>query len=207
MNRGWTKEKQLKYPEGYAKFKAATRKANLGRPRKFTEEHKNNMRNSVNSGRFKTGHWNNRKMSEKSKEKIRKAQIGNQHGRGHKITEEHRKILRESHTGSNSPMWKGGVTKISYAIRNILEYHQWRSDVFQRDEYTCQHCGQKGSIKKNRLEADHIKAFSKILSENNITTTEQAILCEELWNINNGRTLCHSCHIKTETYAGNSKRK
>lgn len=27
-------------------------------------------------------------------------------------------------------------------------------------------------------------------------TLEDAENCEELWNINNGRTLCKSCHIK-----------
>lgn len=32
------------------------------------------------------------------------------------------------------------------------------------------------------------------MSENNITTVEEAINCDELWNINNGQTLCYSCH-------------
>lgn len=34
----------------------------------------------------------------------------------------------------------------------------------------------------------------KIQEENNIKTLEDAENCEELWNINNGRTLCRNCH-------------
>jgi len=31
---------------------------------------------------------------------------------------------------------------------------------------------------------------------------EQAVNCEELWNINNGITLCKECHKKTDSYGG-----
>jgi len=32
------------------------------------------------------------------------------------------------------------------------------------------------------------------VSEFRIKTFEQALTCEELWNINNGETLCKKCH-------------
>lgn len=51
------------------------------------------------------------------------------------------------------------------------------------------------------------KAFSLILEENKIKTLEEAFLCEELWNINIGRTLCQKCHEKTENYGGKSNKK
>jgi len=50
-----------------------------------------------------------------------------------------------------------------------------------------------------------LNKFGIILKENNIKTFEEALLCEELWNINNGRTLCIKCHKKTDTYALNFK--
>ncbi|MCK4793519.1 MAG: hypothetical protein KAV87_57855, partial [Desulfobacteraceae bacterium] len=38
------------------------------------------------------------------------------------------------------------------------------------------------------------KKFSTIFSDNDIKTFDDAIVCEEFWNINNGRTLCVGCH-------------
>ena len=44
------------------------------------------------------------------------------------------------------------------------------------------------------------------MEENNIKTLEEAENCEELWNINNGRTLCYPCHYKTDNYGGACKK-
>lgn len=90
-----------------------------------------------------------------------------------------------------------GISSLVNIIRHCSQYKQWRDSVFQRDEFTCKFCYTVG----RKLNADHIKQFSLILIENNIKTFEQAILCKELWDINNGRTLCLDCHTKTETFA------
>lgn len=34
---------------------------------------------------------------------------------------------------------------------------------------------------------------------------EYDLFCEELWDLNNGRTLCIDCHKKTETWGGKTK--
>ena len=86
--------------------------------------------------------------------------------------------------------WKGGITPLTKQIRHTFEYRQWISDVFTRDDYVCQDC----YIKGGRLEAHHIRLFSKILEENNIKTLQEALNCSELWSINNGKTLCKECH-------------
>lgn len=91
--------------------------------------------------------------------------------------------------------WMGGISPLNNAIRACFKYRQWRSDVFSRDGFRCVTCG--GG--EHFLEADHIKPFSLILKENNIMTLENAITCEELWNINNGQTLCKKHHAK-KTY-------
>ena len=106
--------------------------------------------------------------------------------------------------GSNNHNWKGGKTKLSFQIRNSAEYSFWRMSVFKRDFFTCQHCGAKNKKgEKYIFDADHIYPFSKILDDFNITSIEEAISCEKLWDIDNGRTLCRDCHKKTETWGIN----
>lgn len=62
------------------------------------------------------------------------------------------------------------------AIRRSGQYNEWRKAVFERDEYTCQSCGQRGGI----LNAHHIKQFAKYP--------------DERLNLDNGITLCKDCH-------------
>lgn len=85
-------------------------------------------------------------------------------------------------TGANNPFWKGGIYTIHLKLRRTLEYIKWRKDVKERDNYTCQICGQKGGY----LHSDHIKPF--------------ALFPDLRTDINNGRTLCVPCHQKTDTY-------
>lgn len=95
--------------------------------------------------------------------------------------------LRHAKRGERNYAWKGGITPINKQLRRTFEYEEWRKQVFERDLYTCQDCGQIGGY----LEADHIKPFS--------------LYPDLRTKIENGRTLCKSCHRKTETYAGRIK--
>jgi hypothetical protein len=101
--------------------------------------------------------------------------------------------------GPKAPNWKGGRTKLNKIIRESGRYYEWRASVYKRDNYTCQFC----SKHCDDLNADHIKPFALILLENEIKSLEEALKCKELWNIDNGRTLCHECHRKTITYGKN----
>lgn len=108
---------------------------------------------------------------------------------------ESRKKLSELNKGANSYLWKGGITPLVMQIRGCLEYRQWRTDIFERDNYSCQECGAcSGNGKKVILNADHVKTFSTIFHENKISSLEEAINCSEFWELNNGRTLCVGCH-------------
>lgn len=91
-------------------------------------------------------------------------------------------------SGENNMNWKGGITPIYKKIRESFEYEEWRKVVFERDNYTCQHCKQVGGY----LEADHIKPF--------------AYFPELRFEIKNGRTLCKPCHKRTDTYMGRARR-
>jgi hypothetical protein len=79
-------------------------------------------------------------------------------------------------SGANNANWKGGVARIR-SERFTIEYIKWRKDVYKRDGYTCQCCGQHGS---NNLNAHHIMNWR---DNPNLR-----------FNLDNGITLCESCH-------------
>ena len=90
--------------------------------------------------------------------------------------------------------YRNNITTLNKRIYDSYKYRQWRSDVFTRDNFTCQKCGKRSGY----IEVHHLKEFSKIMIENKIITLEQALNCKELWNINNGITLCEKCHNLTK---------
>jgi len=88
----------------------------------------------------------------------------------------------EVFAGDKNPCWRGGVTPINKKIRNSDEYISWRKKVFERDNFTCQECGQHGG----ELHSHHIKSFSYY---------------QELrFELSNGKTLCKNCHTKTDNF-------
>jgi hypothetical protein len=87
-------------------------------------------------------------------------------------------IIWKEMQGENNPAWVGGHIKHpDKRIRKSPEYILWRIAVFMRDNYTCVGCGFKGY-----LQADHIKPFK--------------LYPELRFAIDNGQTLCLSCHKK-----------
>lgn len=95
--------------------------------------------------------------------------------------------------------WRGGKSELRSLVGITPKYKKWRKEVFKRDNYTCQICKKRGG----NIEADHRKPFSIIVKEHNIKTVEEALVCDELWKLSNGRTLCISCHRKTFVFLGN----
>lgn len=107
------------------------------------------------------------------------------------------KALLRLTKGPNHYNWKGGITPLKKAIRESHKYRLWRSDVFTRDDFTCTICGKRGGY----IEADHYPLmFIEVMEMNAIKSLEEANTCDELWNINNGRTLCQECHRKHGRY-------
>lgn len=132
-----------------------------------------------------------RKHSKDAIEKISQTHLGKPK------TQEHRKKISDLKKGSwskeKNPRWKGGITKLVFQIRGCFQYRQWRMDVFTKDSFTCHDCLDNHG---RNLQAHHLKFMSDIISDYSITSFEDAITCAELWDINNGITLCKNCHIK-----------
>lgn len=74
--------------------------------------------------------------------------------------------------GNPIPPWE----RTNRQQRNTPQYAEWRKKVFERDNYTCQKCGQRGG----KLNAHHIKPFRKYKSLR--------------YEVANGITLCEKCH-------------
>ncbi len=93
------------------------------------------------------------------------------------------KALRASKlSGSLSPTWKGGESRQYKRGYKSEQFKHWRDEVFKRDNYICQSCSQRGGY----LTAHHIKSFAKYP--------------ELRYEISNGKTLCPTCHAKTDNF-------
>jgi 5-methylcytosine-specific restriction endonuclease McrA len=89
----------------------------------------------------------------------------------------------ELRTGPLSANWQGGKIRESHLIRRTAEYARWREAVFERDNYTCQHCGiRSGKGVAVVLHPHHIKQF--------------AFYPELRFVVSNGLTVCRPCHLK-----------
>jgi len=102
--------------------------------------------------------------------------------------------------GENHYLWNGGVTVLNQSIRRMTENIYWQRAIKKRDG-KCQDCGGV-----RNLEAHHITPIKVILEANNITNRDEARECLELWDLENGITLCRKCHYKLEnrTYNDNN---
>jgi hypothetical protein len=114
------------------------------------------------------------------------------------------KGLRGIQRGKNAPNWKGGLTKLSVAIRGQIDIIKLMAKRKKIDDYTCQICGKRGGD----LETDHFPvSFAEIIKKYNITNIEEALSCKKMLDIENLRTLCKSCHRKTKSFGRPRKRK
>lgn len=137
----------------------------------------------------KTKEWNEniskaltgKKLSEEHKKSISDSHKGftpwNKGKKGlYTLSEETKNKIREANSGKNHYNWQGGKTSEAMVIRNSIKYKAWRLDVYERDNYTCKKCSQRGGY----LEAHHIESF-------NLNTAMRT-------EVNNGITFCKKCH-------------
>jgi len=161
---------------------------------KFIHGHNSRVKKYSNREGLKKGHRWNKGLTKESDKRIFEASI--------KLSKAH----KGRHSGSNSNLWKGGITSIQKIIRGLDEYDNWRKQVFERDKYTCQECSEQGG----KLEAHHKKEFHKIFKEflnhysqfspieDKNTLVRLSLTWLDFWNLNNGQTLCKKCHNKTK---------
>lgn len=81
--------------------------------------------------------------------------------------------------GENNRFWRGGISGENNILRQRFEYKNWRTNVYERDRYTCQCCGKQG-----KLNVHHVYPFSDYK--------------DLRYNVDNGITLCVDCHDSTK---------
>lgn len=177
---GTERAKEIK--EGFSRIRKGKVSPNKGK--KMSEESKLKM------SKAKKGKPSSRKGTKHKPESIEKMSIANKGKHLSQNTEFKKGQMR----GERVYGWKGGITPLTKKIRHCYKYIKWKSQVFERDNWTCQTCGKRGCT----LEVHHIKSFSQIFKENNIKTFEDAIKCSKFWDVSNGVTLCKDCHNLTK---------
>jgi hypothetical protein len=133
-------------------------------------------------GRVST--FKGKRHSEETKQKISEIHKGNSWRLGKSHTEETKARLSRTWKkitlrGKDHYNYKHGQSQRNLEQRRSVEYREWREQVFRRDGYTCQDCGDN---KGGNLNAHHIRSFSEF--------------SELRLDISNGITLCKDCHRK-----------
>lgn len=127
--------------------------------------------------------------------------------KGKNHNEDAKNKMRVKNAGKSNPNWKGGITGLITQIRNTAQYKEWRLKIYYDSKFTCSKCKIKKVGKNIILDADHIIALAKIVFDNNIKTIEEALKCEKIFDVKNGRSLCRTCHKETNTWGVNVNKK
>ena len=147
-------------------------------------------KSGINKGWIKKG----QKMSVETRAKMNKDKIGikrppfslewkeklSQSKKGKKHSEQHKDNMSDAQVKRYDRVGRKKYNRSYHLIDR--KYRQWRSDVFSRDNWTCQTCGIRGVY----LEAHHIKSWARYP--------------ELRLDLQNGATLCRECHKLTENY-------
>ncbi len=100
------------------------------------------------------------------------------------ITQRTREKLRAANLGDKRYNWKGGISGERRLERGSMYMRLAREACFQRDDYTCRCCQQRGG----KLNAHHVWPFQRFPQWK-----------YEIWNL---VTLCKVCHDKFHNAAG-----
>lgn len=128
-----------------------------------TPEHRANLGKSLRG----------RKASEAERLANSRAQTGKV------LSEGTKRKIGEAIRGERHWAWKGGVPRL--ARWKDADYRAWQRAVFDRDGWTCQHCGYHNK-RGEKLHAHHIQSYAD----------HPGLRLD----VSNGLTLCLDCHMK-----------
>lgn len=113
-------------------------------------------------------------LSEESKKKISISKSGK--------SIKHNGQFKKGFTPWNKTNFNGTTYKeLNHTLRTSKKWVEWRTQVFHRDEFTCQTCGKKGIT----IYPHHIVSVKQCVEINHI---------DLIYEVSNGITLCFDCH-------------
>jgi hypothetical protein len=173
MEESLLKPKRIFTPEHREKLSAAKKgKPSHMKGKKMTLE----QRARVSKAHLGQPSWCKGKTGVYSLEAIQRMRLSHL---GKKHTEEQKRKIAEAQMGEKSHFWRGGLIKEGY--RSNKAYARLKREIFERDNHVCTECSSN-----EKLIIDHIKP-SRYFPELRMDK-------------NNLRVLCHTCHVKTDTY-------
>jgi hypothetical protein len=141
------------------------------------------VKNPYASLRGRESTFKGKTHTEEARRKMSEAKKGKKLRLGKKHTLDTRKkisiVTRErTPRGENAFGYIDGKGVERHGVRQSDQYKRWRYDVYLRDNFTCQKCGDSSG---GNLNAHHIKPFANYP--------------ELRFDVFNGITLCKSCHM------------
>lgn len=186
-----TKKGYKQTPEHIQRVIEARKKANVDYSFTQKPEYREKMRNAL------SGSKNPRfgiHLSDETKSKISKSEKGKKVV----VTDQHRlnmsKARKGKYTGERSWNWKGGhrnlrlSSPLLYAIRNSLKYKLWKKEILNENF-------PNGKPEDLQVHVHHLVKLSLLLKRHNITTLEQALACEPIWDKTNAVVITKSEHF------------
>lgn len=100
--------------------------------------------------------------------------------------------------GEKNASWKGGIKSIYDRIRGLCVYWTWHKEVLSRDNNTCQHCSCTANLQVHHRKTlkSLVLAYCILLNKEPKDLTENELSSEHFYAIDNGLTLCKTCHKK-----------
>lgn len=130
----------------------------------------------VYSGHLRDGHTRScgclcKEVSQETRIKLSETSKGRKH------TQSSKNKMSEAKMGNKNPHWNHTLTAEERIVgRKYPEYYEWRKLVYEKDRWTCQKCGYKGT----NIRAHHIESYN---NNRELRTS-----------LDNGITLCNKCH-------------
>ena len=139
-----------------------------------------------------------KKSFEKTRRKMSDSRLGKSIHSKEYLLKLSKRMSGENHPlygkfGKNHPKWNPNITNEERLNnRKYPEYHEWRNEVYKRDNFTCQVCNDSQG---GNLNAHHLEGY---VNNKDLRTT-----------LSNGITLCEKCHKDFHHYYGygNNSRK
>jgi hypothetical protein len=100
-------------------------------------------------------------------------------------------VRRPDMEGENNINWHGGTSSLYDVLRRKTRLRDWRIAVYTRDGFKCRKCGDD---RGGNLNVHHIVNTKTLINGYGLTKENYCDFLSVLYDIENGLTLCTTCH-------------